>query len=491
MFMERMLGYFADWLNSDSFTQWCEDVANFFDSLEPEALADDLEQIVRIIQNVAEWIWKTVKYVIDHKDEILDFIELLSEHLDTLAKGAVFGKLAIDIGRFTANLILLGGAIGKVFGAGAAAGEAGAGIGGLGATFSAMIGPASAVLAVIGALVADFLIFYNTVEEFRNSIDSTWSTVGETISSNFAKIKEALGPAVENVKKAGESLYDLALKLGIFDGLMATFDLVSNVIATVATSISGAITTIVQLISGDFTGAWETFKETISTGFDFLKNIFSDVATIIAAPFNTIKEIVLEFWDFIIGKFTDGKVSISDTIDGIKQNLVDKFNAIKTEVVDIVTELWRKVTELIRKIIESITGIKTAVGSISTTISGAMAGIKTSINSVATQMNQKFQTRIPHLAQGAVIPPNNEFLAVLGDQRRGTNIESPLSTMVDAFNMANKGGSEAELALLQEQNDLLRQLLNKEFGISESQIFRSVRNQNNMYKKSTGNSAFA
>lgn len=32
---------------------------------------------------------------------------------------------------------------------------------------------------------------------------------------------------------------------------------------------------------------------------------------------------------------------------------------------------------------------------------------------------------IPRLAQGAVIPPNREFMAVLGDQKSGTNIEAP------------------------------------------------------------------
>lgn len=49
---------------------------------------------------------------------------------------------------------------------------------------------------------------------------------------------------------------------------------------------------------------------------------------------------------------------------------------------------------------------------------------------------------IPALANGAVIPPNNQFLAVLGDQRHGTNIETPLSTMIDAFNTAldSRGG---------------------------------------------------
>ena len=43
---------------------------------------------------------------------------------------------------------------------------------------------------------------------------------------------------------------------------------------------------------------------------------------------------------------------------------------------------------------------------------------------------------IPRLAQGAVIPPNREFLAILGDQKQGTNIETPLDTMLQAFKHA-------------------------------------------------------
>ena len=59
---------------------------------------------------------------------------------------------------------------------------------------------------------------------------------------------------------------------------------------------------------------------------------------------------------------------------------------------------------------------------------------------------------IPRLAKGAVIPPNREFLAVLGDQKQGTNIEAPLQTIVDAFNIAlqgnaNYGGGNTEVVL--------------------------------------------
>ena len=60
---------------------------------------------------------------------------------------------------------------------------------------------------------------------------------------------------------------------------------------------------------------------------------------------------------------------------------------------------------------------------------------------------------IPRLAEGAVIQPNQEFLAVLGDQKSGVNIETPLSTMVDAFKTAlstmNVSGSQASTVILE------------------------------------------
>ena len=51
---------------------------------------------------------------------------------------------------------------------------------------------------------------------------------------------------------------------------------------------------------------------------------------------------------------------------------------------------------------------------------------------------------LPRLAQGAVIPPNKEFMAVLGDQKYGTNIETPLDTMIQAFTTAldSRGNSQ-------------------------------------------------
>lgn len=76
---------------------------------------------------------------------------------------------------------------------------------------------------------------------------------------------------------------------------------------------------------------------------------------------------------------------------------------------------------------------------------------------------------IPKLATGAVIPPNREFMAVLGDQKSGTNIETPLATMVQAFKQAlaesGYGGSnEAVLVLDKEVLGKVVYRLNKAEG---------------------------
>ena len=53
--------------------------------------------------------------------------------------------------------------------------------------------------------------------------------------------------------------------------------------------------------------------------------------------------------------------------------------------------------------------------------------------------------RVPALAAGAVIPPNRAFLALLGDQRQGVNIEAPLDTIRQAFaeTLANYLGEDS------------------------------------------------
>ena len=72
---------------------------------------------------------------------------------------------------------------------------------------------------------------------------------------------------------------------------------------------------------------------------------------------------------------------------------------------------------------------------------------------------------LPRLASGAVIPPNREFMAVLGDQKSGTNIETPLATMVQAFKQAinetgGMGGRQITVVMQLDHRELGRAVYN-------------------------------
>lgn len=76
--------------------------------------------------------------------------------------------------------------------------------------------------------------------------------------------------------------------------------------------------------------------------------------------------------------------------------------------------------------------------------------------------------QIPYLAKGAVLPAGRPFLAMVGDQRHGTNIEAPLGVIQEAlaltledYTEANLAGHRATVAVL---GEILQAVLGIELG---------------------------
>lgn len=100
-------------------------------------------------------------------------------------------------------------------------------------------------------------------------------------------------------------------------------------------------------------------------------------------------------------------------------------------IISEINALNAKLASIERNIIITITTVYETVGKSSGSGSSSNSSKKT-----GASLRSASLPAIPALASGAVIPPNREFLAVLGDQRQGTNIETPLATMVQAFRQA-------------------------------------------------------
>lgn len=103
-------------------------------------------------------------------------------------------------------------------------------------------------------------------------------------------------------------------------------------------------------------------------------------------------------------------------------------------------------------------GASTAIGSLGSSKSGS--GISQAKMPRISSIPSVSAYNIPALATGAVIPPNREFLAVLGDQNNGTNIEAPVSEIEAAVarGMAQAGGSNNS------DHTVILQIGEQEFG---------------------------
>lgn len=147
--------------------------------------------------------------------------------------------------------------------------------------------------------------------------------------------------------------------------------------------------------------------------------------------------------------------AVSDLFTAAGSALQNTWNGIWTAMANAVTGIWNGITSTIsgaiQGILSLIDGLFSAIGSMVESAQQAVSGLFGIQRSVAGYAGGQARVTartyalppVPALAAGAVIPPNREFLALLGDQRSGTNIEAPLDTLRQAFaeTLAAYGGT--------------------------------------------------
>lgn len=147
---------------------------------------------------------------------------------------------------------------------------------------------------------------------------------------------------------------------------------------------------------------------------------FQTYGNFISGLFNSIKQWLSGIIEFISGVFTG---DWTKAWEGVK----DIFKGIWNGIITAVEYAINFIINGINLLISALNTIHFEVPDWVPLIGGRSFGISIPLVS---------NVALPRLAQGAVIPPNREFLAVLGDQKSGTNIETPLATMVQAFKQA-------------------------------------------------------
>ena len=308
------------------------------------------------------------------------------------------------------------------------------------------------------------------------------------IAAGIALVVGGLAMLVVGIKDVIENGFNLVNTLTIIAGMLAAGIGISLLTGSwIPLLIAGFLAALVALVS--FTGHGEELIQGLKSIIDgfgkFFKGVFTGDMKLAVEGIKQIWEGMKQTWNAIVssikdawnmfitwlqsrspllasifqtyGKFvSDVYKNIKDILRGVIDFIVGVFTGDWTKAWQGVTEIFKGIWNNIVAIIEAainfiIDGINWLISKLNTIhfdfpdwvpiIGGKSFGISIPLVS---------QVALPRLAEGAVIPPNREFMAVLGDQKSGTNIETPLETMVQAFKQAmNESGGRSQTIILQ------------------------------------------
>lgn len=184
---------------------------------------------------------------------------------------------------------------------------------------------------------------------------------------------------------------------------------------------------IMAIIKYDWIGLWnrivDSFKEVM--GINSPSTVFYKFGVfIVLGLYNGLKD----KFQIIIDLMNIWATAIKDVVDDI--NLV--FRGIVDFIAGVFTGDWERAWLGVREIFSGIFSglqdlIRAPINSVIRLINGAIGGLNTLVRGANRLPGVNIPTipNVPYLASGAVIPPRSEFLAVLGDQKHGNNIETP------------------------------------------------------------------
>lgn len=285
--------------------------------------------------------------------------------------------------------------------------------------------------------------------------NEAWDSVKAAWKEHGAPIFEGIREAFKNLTERIKNLWEGLLK-PVWQNFMDTLDWLweqhikpvwDKILEFVAVLIENATKIYNQVISPIVKWLQETLYPIIVTVINTIWNVVSEVIGFIVDIIGTIIDACKGVADFLTGVFTHDWQQAFDGLQEISDSFVNAGIALFEGAVNIIVDL---INGLLEYVVVGINTVIKALNSISFDVPDwvpFVGGKHFGINLSPLTAPKLPKLSIPRLATGAVIPPNREFLAVLGDQSQGTNIEAPLETIKQAFReaLAESGGSGRQM----------------------------------------------
>lgn len=346
-----------------------------------------------------------------------------------------------------------------------------------------------------------FLYVFNWADAFANGIDwnnltgmllgmagvvgGLWFAFGKT-SGAIGLLITSIGLVIVAIKdwiETGELGWEACIALvGGIMGIGAALSLITKgpipaiiaavvgfaiACATNGDKIKEILQNVDDFLQGVFARDW---RETFGPVLGSILNSFFDGVKVV---WDRVKQVFTGFVDFFQGVFTGNW-------DQALHGLLDIANVIFRLLGDVMFAPFDALGKLVYNIAEKMVpdswknGINSVISVANRFINWLNDSLSFTIPPIDIAGKQIFSggslqlidiPNIPYLAKGAVIPPNAPFMAVLGDQRNGTNIEAPLSTIQEAVAIVMEDMLQGQMAGFEAVVEVLREILEAIYGI--------------------------
>lgn len=263
------------------------------------------------------------------------------------------------------------------------------------------------------------------VQKVGDFLVKTWETLIKPVWDHFMQVADQLWQ--EHLKPLWDKILDFIGNL-VENSLIIFNEVIMPIVNKIADYLYPVIETVMNSII-----------DVISTVYEVVSNI---VSSIIDVADGLVK--------FITGAFTDDMdkafEGLNQMFKGLVNGIISLLEGFCNLGVSALNSLLKIMASVVNAIVDAINSISISVPEWVPFWGGKSIGFN--LDRVSPKLFE--EVKIPRLATGTVIPPNKEFLAVLGDQKQGTNIEAPLETIKQAFReaLAESGGSARQMTVV-------------------------------------------
>jgi hypothetical protein len=110
-------------------------------------------------------------------------------------------------------------------------------------------------------------------------------------------------------------------------------------VETVATIVRDVVALVVDLIQGDWSGAWENFKQIVQTGVDFVRGSIDNYLTFLQGLgslfFNAAKNIGENLAQGLMGAIQDGVTLAGNAVIGILNRIIGAINSVSIPAINV------------------------------------------------------------------------------------------------------------------------------------------------------------